>query len=273
MKIAILTDSSFGLKSNIKDLYIIPLSINLNAEKSIKDDDKLTDKEFLKIINTHIKTSQSPYGELENMIENILKDYDQLIICGIAKALSGQYNSYLSFANQDKFKDKVFVIDSDGVSIILEKQIKDIRYLIDKGLTSQEIKDFIEKDKKNYECYIIPRKWTTMVASGRISKLKGLIASTLKVSVVLKVADEKIVLDSKQRSFLIGIKYILSELKSKVKDLKVIDVACGIFEQDIIDKVKDIIKSFDLEINLWSDLTKSIMINTGEQTMAFCAWR
>ncbi|WP_338984328.1 DegV family protein [Spiroplasma endosymbiont of Diplazon laetatorius] len=273
MKIAILTDSSYGLTSNIKDVFITPLSINISGEKSIKDDLNLSNEDFLKIINNNLKTSQTAFGELEETIENILKNYDQVIICGVAKALSGQYNSYLNFASQEKFKNKVFVIDSDGVSIILEKQIKDISDLINKGMSSKEIKDFIEKDKKNYECFIIPKKWNTMVASGRISKLKGLIATTLKVAVVLKVADEKIVLDSKQRSFFIGVKYILNELKTKIKDLKKIDVACGIFDNSVIEKVKSIIKDCGLEINLWSPLTKTIMINTGEQTFAFCGWR
>ncbi|AUM62711.1 DegV family protein [Spiroplasma monobiae] len=273
MKIAVLTDSSYKLESNISNVFIVPLSINISAEKSIKDDKSLSDEEFLKIINKNIKTSQTAFGQLEETIENILKAYDQVIICGIAKVLSGQYNSYLLMQREEKFKNKIFVIDSDGVSIILEKQIKDIITLIDQGKTCLEIKKFIEEDKKNYECFIIPKKWTTMVASGRISKFKGFIASTLKVAVVLKVADEKIVLDSKQRSFFIGIKYILTELKSKVPNLKTIDVACGLFDQNTIDKVKSLISESGLKINLWSNLTRTIMINTGEETFAFCAWK
>ncbi|WP_425379370.1 DegV family protein [Spiroplasma endosymbiont of Stenodema calcarata] len=272
MKIAILTDSSYGTGKTYDNLYKISLPIILPDLKIIEDDKNFTDKKFLEIINKNfLKTSQTPFEKIIETLKNLLTKYDQVIICGLAKNLSGQYNQYLLATKYLELSDRIFVIDSNGVSIILERQVMLIQKLIKENKEGKEIQQILNNKNQDYDCYILSKSWDNLIRSGRITKLKGFFAKTLKFNFVIKVQNEKLVFDSKHRSLLAALKYILTNLK--VHQVKEIDVAYGFIEENILKKMKKIISEYDFKINLYSKLPKIIMCNTGVKTLAFGVWK
>ncbi|AGM26416.1 putative DegV family protein [Spiroplasma syrphidicola EA-1] len=273
MKIAIVTDSSYGKGKLYDNLYIAPLLINLDGTESIEDTADFTKEQFLNLIKKNsLKTSQTPIGKIIELYDNLLKEYDQIVVCGLAKSLSGQHNGYLLAAEEPQFKDKVFIINSNGVSIILEHEIARIVALIDQGKTGPEILTAINDINNAYECYILPKSWDTFVKSGRISRIKAMIVTTLKINIVLKVQDDKIVFDSKHRGFFSSVKFIVNSLKA-VSPTDMIDVAYGYLDDETVTKVKEIIANAGFKINLWSELPKTILVNTGPETLAFSIWK
>lgn len=275
MKIAVITDSSFGkLENKNPDLYFVPLIFNASSTIQYSDDNNLTLELFLSLMNenNNLKTSQTPTGIMLDLWDKLLTKYDQIIFCGIAKELSGQYNTYKILSNEQKYKDKVFIINSNGVSIILEHQINLIFQLIKDNKNIETIIKIITDNNNHYETYIIPKNWSRLKQSGRVSKFSVWLAQTLKIILILKAQDGKIVVDSKQRTFTKAIKYALENIKDKIPNLKKIDVAYGITNEKTLNLVKKIITNYNLEIGLWSPISKTIMIHTGIETFAFGGW-
>lgn len=275
MKIAVITDSSFGNFDNKNpDLYFVPLIFTASQAIQYFDDDNLTLEVFLSLMNenSNLKTSQTPIGIMLELWDQLLTRYDQIIFCGIAKSLSGQYNTYKILSNNQKYKNRVFIINSNGVSIILEHQINWIFQLIKNNKDGKTIIKMIEDGNNQYETYIIPKNWGRLKQSGRVSKFNVWLAQTLKIILILKNKNGKIIVDSKQRTFTKAIKYALENIKNKIPNLKIIDVAYGITNQKTLELIKRIIANYNLEIGLWSPISKTIMIHTGIETFAFCGW-
>ncbi|AHI53236.1 DegV family protein [Spiroplasma culicicola] len=275
MKIAVIIDSSAGIKDtqNYKNLHLVPLMITQESGEQISDDQDLSFDEFYQLNDSQLlKTSQSVPGVMMNKWDELLKDYDQVICLLLSKGLSGQFNTFRMFSQEDEYKGKVFVIDTNGVSIILKQQILETLELIEQGKKAEEIQTIIESKNQSFNCFIIPKSLTQLVRGGRISKAAAGLAKILKITPILKYNGE-IDKEDKTRTFKKAIEQAINTLEQKTKsNNKQMDLSYSRADDEVIELVKECIIAKGYEIRLIEDMPNTITCHTGRETFAIALW-
>ncbi|AKX33810.1 fatty acid-binding protein DegV [Spiroplasma litorale] len=271
MKIAVLIDSSSGIKnlSSYKNLFLVPLMITKEDGEQLADDENFGIEEFYELHKQQLlKTSQSIPGLMLEKWDELLKDYDAVICLLISKGLSGQYNTFKMFSSEENYKNKIFVADTNGVSILLKRQVEFVFKLIEEGNDANTIVDRLEEISSNLLGYIIPKSLSQLVRGGRISKAAAGLAKILKITPILKY-DGTIDKESKTRTFKKAVSYSLDLIRKKYKDQLQLDVSCSRSDQETTDLVKQLIIEKGFEIGIWEDMPNVITCHTGEETFAF----
>ncbi|AGR42431.1 DegV family protein [Spiroplasma diminutum] len=271
MKIAILIDSSCGIKNtkDYKDLYLVPLMITKEDGQQIADDANLKDDEFYKLNDSQLlKTSQSVPGDVMGKWDELLKEYDEVVCLLLSKGLSGQYNTFRMFSQEDEYINKIHVIDTNGVSIVIKRQLELVQKLISEGKTGKEVKEIIEKFYNQINGYIIPKSLDQLVRGGRISKAAAGLAKILKITPILKYNGE-IDKQGKTRTFKKAVEEAIELLKHTYPNNKKIDISYSRADDETLELVKNIIENSGLEIGLFDNLANTIICHTGRETFAF----
>lgn len=243
----ILVDSASDLKNNfIEDeeigFKVIPLTINVN-EKEYVDNDELDCKQMLEDMHASKKNSSACPAP-----QSFLQEFDNAkytFIVTITSKLSGSYNSACVAKNSYSKPENIFVIDSKQCSgteiLIVEKLV----LLIKSGISFEEIQNEITKYTKERSLYFILQKFDNLVNNGRMSRIAGLIASTLVIRPICIAHEGEIKMAKK----IIGIKNcfikLVQMIKEKAKDFsknKLIITHC--FAENEANQIKD-----DLEKN------------------------
>ncbi len=127
MKIGIVSDSATGFTvedmKKYPEIIIIPLNI-IEGENAYDDNNIDIDSETIrkKMIDEHciLKTSQTSRGKLEQYWDNALSKYDQILFLPIANNASGQYASSQVLQKEEKYKNKVHILETGAASITLK---------------------------------------------------------------------------------------------------------------------------------------------------------
>ncbi|QHX36962.1 DegV family protein [Spiroplasma sp. BIUS-1] len=271
MKIAILIDSSCGIKDTegFNDLHCVPLMITTDDGNQIADDKDLHSEEFYKLNDSQLlKTSQSIPGVMLQKWDELLKEYDEVICLLLSKGLSGQYNTFRMFSQEDEYKNRIHVIDTNGVSIIIKRQLELVKKLIKEGKKAQEIKEIIEEHYNKTVGYIIPKSLDQLVRGGRISKAAAGLAKVLKITPILKY-DGEIDKEGKTRTFKKAVEEAIQLIKTNNPNNTVIDIAFSRTDEETLEIVKNVIEKENLEIGLFDEMPNTITCHTGRETFAF----
>ncbi|QBQ08080.1 fatty acid-binding protein DegV [Spiroplasma gladiatoris] len=275
MKIAILIDSSAGIKDvkNYKDMYLVPLMITKEDGEQISDDENFESNEFYQLHEKQLlKTSMSIPGTMLGKWDELLKEYDNVVCLLLSKGLSGQFETYRMFSQQEEYLNKVFVVDTNGVSIILKQQVLDTLELVKQGKTGQEICQIIESRNKNFNCFIVPKTLDQLVRGGRISKAAASMAKLLKINPILRY-DGEIDKEDKTRTFKKAIETAIDLLKKKTKSTTLqVDFSYSRTEEETLEFVKKTIIEKGFTIRLQDDIPNTITCHTGKDTFAIAIW-
>ncbi len=197
MKKGLLIDSSTGLtKKEAEEMgfYYISLIINLDG-KEYKSGINIDNNFLLKNMNlkTKVQTSTAKLGELEEEIDKALKKVDQLLIITISKHLSSMNSMAKVLVDEEKYKGKVFVYDSNFITPWIYHSFKQIKEWMENDNIKMDyiIKklDFIQ-DKMN--AFLIPDTLDFLYAGGRITKTQYIAGSFLKVLPIIIVKNGRI---------------------------------------------------------------------------------
>ncbi|AUM62948.1 DegV family protein [Spiroplasma monobiae] len=275
MKIAILIDSSCGIKDvkNYKNLHLVPLMITKEDGQQVADDENLSSEEFYVLNDSQLlKTSQSIPGNVMGKWDDLLKEYDEVICLLLSKGLSGQYNTFKMFSQEDEYKNKIHVIDTNGVSIVIKRQLELVEKLIKEGKNGQEIKDIMEEHYNKTVGYIIPKSLDQLVRGGRISKAAAGLAKILKITPILKY-DGEIDKQDKTRTFKKAVEEVLNLLKENYPKSDIIDIAYSETDNETFNLVQELIEDAGLKIGLLEQMPNTITCHTGRGTFAFMPYQ
>lgn len=187
--IAIVSDSSVAFtKEEIEkyDVYIVP-NLIIHNNKTYKDQVDITEEKVIELLNKKEKlsTSQANLGSIIETLEIVNnKNYDYIFIFTLASVLSGAFNSFSVAAQQAKLENYT-VIDTHSVGGPVQQGIRAIRQLNKSGASIEEISDFLKFLFENQVSYLFPRSLDQIVASGRVSKTAGKVASLLRIKPVV----------------------------------------------------------------------------------------
>lgn len=270
MKTAIIIDSSAGIKNvqDYQDLFLAPLMIIDSKGNSYHDDSNLTSDEFYMLNDKELlKTSQTVVGEMYDLWDRLLEKYDNVICLLISKGLSGQYATFKMLANEEKYMDRVFVVDTNGVSIVGRRQVEICTKLINEGKTPAEISQIIEEKYANRVGYIIPKTLTQLVRGGRISRAAAGLAKILKITPILKF-DGIIDKEDKTRTFKKAVALAIEKIQKANSGDYVIDIACSRSDENNLEDVIRMVEESGCKIGKVEELPNVVVCHTGRDTFA-----
>ncbi|WP_308150195.1 DegV family protein [Spiroplasma sp. AdecLV25b] len=277
-RIGIISDSSAGFSlKDLKEMEIgfCPLIINFSDNTTINDDPSiLTDKEFYERIvdkEQSAKTSQTPLGEMAKIWEEMLNKFDKLIFIPLSKGLSGQYNTATMLAKEPNFKNKVFIFDSNGVSIINWLLVKKAYQmsLVEKNDVNT-ILEALKLIRDNYLAYILPYDLKYLERGGRISKTAAALAKLTKITPILTF-DGTIDRHDKTRTWKKAVNNAIKDiLKIKNKEkIALFYIIHAFAKPEMVKEVEEYVHSYHIENVQTITLANVISAHTGIGTFAF----
>ena len=202
MKVAILTDSNSGItqdEANKLGVFVLPMPFTIVGQE-YKEDINLSQEEFYDKLmnNAEVFTSQPAVGEVTQLFDNILKDYDQIVHIPMSSGLSGSCQTALMLAEEDEYKGKVYVVDSQRISVTQKYDVLDALELSKQGKNAKEIHDILMENKLNATIYITVNTLEYLKKGGRITAAAAALGGLLKIKPILTIQGEK--LDSYQKT-------------------------------------------------------------------------
>jgi DegV family protein with EDD domain len=192
-KIGIITDSIADISQELIDqeqITIIPVNLICDSVAYL---DKLTmiPEVFYPKIDTYTMnptSAQPSYNTIERSFLRLLEHFDSIIGIFVSKKMSGTYNNARKVANKlSKQNKKISVINSRlnsaGEGLLVLRAAK----LIGDGLTHEAVVDKLNQIKSNIRIYVSVRDLSHMIKGGRISKVTGMILSTIKLQPVVSI--------------------------------------------------------------------------------------
>lgn len=195
MSVKILIDSSSDIsQEEAKELNIsvIPMEITFEDEQFFDGIDLMPNEFYNKLENNSVlpKTSQINAFRWENEFSKHTKNGDEVVAITISSKLSGTYNSAIQAA--EKFKNKVFVVDSlnacIGERMICEYAIR----LAKENKSAKEIAEALENKKSKVRVMAMIGTLEYLKKGGRISSAVAFAGTLLSLKPLISVVDGEI---------------------------------------------------------------------------------
>ena len=221
MKVAIMTDSNSGItQSEAKELgiFVLPMPFTIDGQE-YKEDINLTQDEFYdKLMNgAEVFTSQPATGEVTAFFDRILKDYDQIVHIPMSSGLSGSCQTAMMLADDEAYKGKVFVVDSQRISVTQKWDVFDAMTLAKQGKSAQEIYDILMENKLNASIYITVNTLEYLKKGGRITPAAATLG-LLKIKPILTIQGEKLDSFQKTRTMQKAAKIMIEALRHDIQE-------------------------------------------------------
>lgn len=202
MAVQFIMDSAADIiPSEAEKLGIIHLPLKvLFGQEEYADAVDMTHQEFYeKLIESdvHPTTSQIPPVDFEAAYRRVVEAGDTAVVVTVSSKLSGTYQS-ARIAAED-YAGKVFVVDSENVS--LGERILILRGLAlkEEGLSAGEIAARLDVEKKQIRVMALLDTLEYLKKGGRISAATALAGSLLSIKPVIAVEDGEVVMAGKAR--------------------------------------------------------------------------
>lgn len=197
----IMDSSSDILPSEAKKLGIIHIPLKVRfGEKEYGDAVDLTHREFYeKLIESDDlpTTSQIPPAEFEDAYEEVIGAGDTAVVVTVSGKLSGTYQSAMIAAAD--YQGKVYVVDSESVSLGERILILEGLKLRDQGLSAAEIAQNLDRMKKEIRVLALLDTLEYLKKGGRISAAAALAGGLLSIKPVITLVDGTIEVVGKAR--------------------------------------------------------------------------
>lgn len=285
-KFAILVDtvSSVGSNGNpeIEDTYVLPLGLTTPSGENVPDaTSHITVEQILESASKkqYYKTSTTKPKLFFDKVDELLKDYERVIYLAISSQLSSQF-MHLSqlVATEEKYKDKVWVVDTLSAGVAIEKMVYDIKELIDNGykIDYRILQKIVAQENNGCLQYIICKNLLGVQEGGRIDHLiiKGL-AMLSRVPIIL--FDQKNTLKATESSYDKAVRKIIVWAHKRAKKQNSAVTACTVVYSDentkkLVQAYAQVISStFNIPLNQieYRHIMYPVLVHTLFDTMCF----
>lgn len=186
-KVKIVTDSNSGIlqeEGKAMGVYVVPMPFTINMEEYLEEL-TITQEKFYDFLaeDAEVTTSQPSEFYLEELWDELLKEYDELVYIPMTSGLSKTCENAIRYA--EKYNGRVQVVDNKRISVTLKESVLDAVELVKAGKTAKEIKDILEADKGKSNIYITMGVLKYLKKGGRISPAAATIAEALRIKPIL----------------------------------------------------------------------------------------
>lgn len=192
-KVAIMIDSEFGfseVEAREKGFFFIPVVITIDGKEGYSGVDYTLEYIYDNLKeDTEFKTAASKLGMFQEEYRKALKDHEHVLFIGISKHLSSQINSARIAAEEDEFKGKVTVYDSEFIGPWLLNLSDKLLKMIDEDSELESFISILDKQRGNMFAWLFPKNLERLYASGRLSKAQYVAGSLLKITPVSPIVN------------------------------------------------------------------------------------
>ncbi|MDP8201425.1 MAG: DegV family protein [Candidatus Tenebribacter burtonii] len=224
--IALITDSACDLPQNIIEKYqILQIPFNINfGDTPYLDKLTISTDRFYKKLQTdviHPKSSQPSLKTVQNLYSFLSAHYKKIMAIHISDKLSGLYK--ISKQMEDNFREnEITVFNSKQLTVSEGLVVLRTAMAIEAGMTFEDLNtkvaDWIEKT----DIFVDVDTLKYMVRGGRVSPLKGMIATVLNLKPIVTLdEDGKATAAGKSFSRRGNMKKILELLYKKTENSKI----------------------------------------------------
>ena len=200
-KVAIVTDSNSGItqeRGKELGIFVLPMPFFIDGELYLEDI-TLSQSEFYEKLgaDSDISTSQPSPGEVMDLWDKVLEEYDELVCIPMSSGLSSTCATAITLAAE--YDGRVQVVDNQRISVTQEQSVLDAMNLREEGKSAAEIKEILEKEKLQASIYITVDTLKYLKKGGRITPAAAAIGTVLNLKPVLQIQGEKLDAYSKVR--------------------------------------------------------------------------
>lgn len=201
-KVAIVTDSNSGITQKRGEelgIYVLPMPFFIDGELYLEDI-TLSQEQFYEKLgaDSEISTSQPSPGDVMDLWDKLLVDYDEIVCIPMSSGLSSTCETALSLA-QD-YDEKVQVVNNQRISVTQEQSVYDAIKLREEGKSAAEIRQVLEKEKMQASIYVTVDTLKYLKKGGRITPAAAAIGTVLNLKPVLQIQGEKLDAFAKART-------------------------------------------------------------------------
>ncbi len=275
-KIGIITDSHCGVSQSEADklgIKVLPMPLYID-DICYYEDISITQKEFfdkLKVCDK-VSTSQASPGEVMDLWNTCLEEYDTILCMPMSSGLSGACNTAKMFAESTEYAGRVFVVDNGRISTPMHRSILDALELIEEGYSAEQIKEILEREKDKMSIYIAVETLEYLKKGGRISSATAAIGTILDIKPILKLSTGLLEAHDKCRGSKKARRMMIEQIKADIEtkfadyaneDIRIL-AATSADEETTAKWIEQIKEAFPDKDVLCDRLSLGISCHTGE---------
>lgn len=276
-KTAIVTDSNSGItQSRGKELgiYVLPMPFFIDGELFLEDI-SLTQEQFYERLgaDSEISTSQPSPGDVMELWEKLLREYDEIVHIPMSSGLSNSCETAMSIAAE--YDGKVQVVNNQRISVTQEQSVYDAMKLRSQEKTAREIREVLEREKFQSSIYITVDTLKYLKKGGRVTPAAAAIGTVLNLKPVLQIQGEKLDAFAKVRGWKAAkktmLKAIEADLSGRFADVKedmILGMAYTCSREEAQEWKKEIQERFPGYEMLEGPLSLSVACHIGPGAMA-----
>lgn len=201
-KIAIMTDSNSGItqkEGQELGITVLPMPFTI-GEGHYFEDINLTQEQFYEKLvgDEDIVTSQPIVGDVLDVWNRLLEEYDEIVHIPMSSGLSGSCATATMLA--EDFDGRVQVVNNQRISVTQRQSVLDAIHLASIGKDAKEIKDLLEATKFDTSIYIMVDTLKYLKKGGRVTPAAAAIGTILNLKPVLQIQGEKLDAFAKARN-------------------------------------------------------------------------
>lgn len=197
-KIALVIDNSASTtleeEKSFEVVENIPISFIVNGEEYYENVN-MSYEEFYKFLldkNTFLSTSQPSIEIIKEKWRQVLKQYDEIVYICLSSGLSEACNSAINASNEEEFKDRVFVVNTQRVAYMNKMSMQQAQYMIKQGKSAREIKEYLEQTRSESGVYIAVDTLKYLKKGGRVTPAAAAIGTLLNIKPILQIHGGKL---------------------------------------------------------------------------------
>lgn len=218
-KIAIVTDSNSGItqkEGKEMGVHVLPMPFYINGEIFYEDITLSQEQFYQKLLeDADISTSQPSPGEVIDLWEKLLKDYEQIVHIPMSSGLSASCETAAALAQE--YEGRVQVVNNQRISVTQKQSVMDALALAQQGEDALRIREILEQEKMESSIYITLETLKYLKKGGRITPAAAAIGAVLKLKPVLQIQGEKLDAYAKCRSKKQARKTMLEAMKKDMQ--------------------------------------------------------
>lgn len=276
-RIAIMTDSNSGImpaEASNYGIHVLPMPIIIDGTTYFEGIDITVEEFYQKQTSGFvITTSQPSPGDVTGMWDRLLQTHDEIVFIPMSSGLSNTCQTALLLADEEPYKDRVFVADNHRISVTQALSVLDAKSLAEKGLTAREIRDILEEEAMDATIYIAVDTLEYLKKGGRITAAAATLGTILKIKPVLTIQGDKLDSFAKARgmksAFRVMVEAVKADITSRLSHLREqgllkVGIANTMMDPDKLEEFKEEMKKNfpDMEL-VYFPLTMSIGTHVG----------
>ena len=255
-----------------EDTYADDMGLSISQEELFK---RMLDGE-------DAKTSQVTVQQYLDFFKGFLEEGKDVLHITLSSGISGTYNSACVAAEElkEEYPDrKLYVVDSYAASAGFGLVIDTLADMRDNGADIEELKSWIETNKKRMHHWFFTTDLTFFIKGGRVSKTSGFVGNLLGICPLLNVDCEgKLAPREKVRGKKKVIKRTLEVMLEHVQDGKDYAGKCFISQagcyddaRALADKIEEALPKLNGGVQIY-EIGATIGCHTGPGTVALFFW-